>query len=161
VLGLFIAYKAMRKHKVEVAEVEAIKVAEREARDNPRVGTEWAARAEQMGAVFAHVINYDDYEKASAQANKPEPEAEAAAAPTKSTTTSDAPRKRTFCEKMRERFLIIVVGIIHGAAGPGGILGVLPSVQLHDWNKAMLYLAAFCFASNVTMVSQAGGGRVV
>jgi hypothetical protein len=45
----------------------------------------------------------------------------------------------------------LVVGIVHGIAGPGGILGVLPAVGLHDTFKSFLYLGSFCFVSIATM----------
>jgi ABC-type nickel/cobalt efflux system permease component RcnA len=58
-----------------------------------------------------------------------------------------------------QRIVAFVVGLVHGIAGPGGILGVLPAVQLHSWQKASLYLGTFCFASTLIMVR--GPGRVV
>lgn len=53
--------------------------------------------------------------------------------------------------QIKEKILSFVVGIVHGVAGPGGILGVLPAVQLRDWSKSSLYLATFCIISSVTM----------
>ena len=50
-----------------------------------------------------------------------------------------------------QRVVAFGVGIVHGIAGPGGILGVLPAVQLHSWAKATLYLGTFCFASTLIM----------
>lgn len=50
-----------------------------------------------------------------------------------------------------QRVLAFLAGLIHGAAGPGGVLGVLPAVQLHSWSKSMLYLGCFIFASTLTM----------
>lgn len=43
------------------------------------------------------------------------------------------------------------MGIVHGIAGPGGILGVLPAVGLHDTTKSVTYLGSFCFTSIATM----------
>jgi hypothetical protein len=45
----------------------------------------------------------------------------------------------------------LVMGVIHGLAGPGGVLGVIPAVQLHDWKLAVLYLGTFCFISTLVM----------
>ncbi|CAH0476180.1 unnamed protein product [Peronospora belbahrii] len=46
-----------------------------------------------------------------------------------------------------QKIMALLVGIIHGFAGPGGILGVLPAVVLNDWVKSAAYLASFCIAS--------------
>jgi hypothetical protein len=45
----------------------------------------------------------------------------------------------------------LMVGIVHGVAGPGGILGVLPAVALNDWVLSTSYLAAFCTTSVIVM----------
>lgn len=45
----------------------------------------------------------------------------------------------------------LIVGIVHGIAGPGGILGVLPAVGLHDTMKSIMYLGSFCVTSIATM----------
>ena len=47
--------------------------------------------------------------------------------------------------------LAFFAGIIHGLAGPGGVLGVIPAVQLHDWRLATVYLGFFCLSSTLTM----------
>jgi hypothetical protein len=66
--------------------------------------------------------------------------------------------------------LAIVAGVLHGVAGPGGVLGVIPAVQLRDAKLASLYLGTFCLTSTIVMggfaafygtLSEwlAGGGR--
>eukprot|EP00239_Pterosperma_sp_CCMP1384_P010080 CAMPEP_0197869042 /NCGR_PEP_ID=MMETSP1438-20131217/45604_1 /TAXON_ID=1461541 /ORGANISM="Pterosperma sp., Strain CCMP1384" /LENGTH=228 /DNA_ID=CAMNT_0043487781 /DNA_START=596 /DNA_END=1282 /DNA_ORIENTATION=- len=50
-----------------------------------------------------------------------------------------------------QRFTALAVGIVHGVAGPGGVLGVLPAVVLADWIKSTVYLCTFFVASIVTM----------
>ncbi|KAI9920473.1 hypothetical protein PsorP6_015679 [Peronosclerospora sorghi] len=68
-----------------------------------------------------------------------------------------APRHWTCCRKINfenpttQKVMALLVGIIHGFAGPGGILGVLPAVVLHDWIKSAAYLGSFCAASIVMM----------
>lgn len=47
--------------------------------------------------------------------------------------------------------LPICIGIVHGVAGPGGVLGVIPTVQLHDAWLASLYLGTFCVTSIIVM----------
>jgi hypothetical protein len=49
------------------------------------------------------------------------------------------------------QFTALLVGIVHGIAGPGGILGVLPAVGLHDTAKSITYLGSFCATSIATM----------
>lgn len=44
------------------------------------------------------------------------------------------------------------VGVVHGIAGPGGMLGVLPVVTMHSsWSRAAVYLACFCASTIVCM----------
>jgi len=50
-----------------------------------------------------------------------------------------------------QRMVALVVGIVHGVAGPGAILGVLPAIQLHDGAKATVYLGTFCITSILVM----------
>lgn len=62
--------------------------------------------------------------------------------------------EETCCSWRRQlttKSLAILAGIIHGLAGPGGVLGVIPAVQLHDWRLALAYLSSFCISSTVTM----------
>ena len=47
--------------------------------------------------------------------------------------------------------MAVLAGVIHGLAGPGGVLGVIPAVQLHDWKLATIYLGCFCISSTITM----------
>lgn len=49
------------------------------------------------------------------------------------------------------RTMALLSGVIHGMAGPGGVLGVIPAVQLHDGKLSACYLASFCLASTCTM----------
>ena len=47
--------------------------------------------------------------------------------------------------------IAVLIGIIHGLAGPAGVLAVIPAVQLHDSVLATLYLSSFCVSSTLTM----------
>ena len=42
-------------------------------------------------------------------------------------------------------------GVLHGIAGPGGVLGVMVALKLNDWFKSCFYLLLFFIASIVTM----------
>eukprot|EP00802_Teleaulax_amphioxeia_P008207 Tamp_08215.p1 GENE.Tamp_08215~~Tamp_08215.p1 ORF type:complete len:372 (+),score=32.91 Tamp_08215:390-1505(+) len=50
-----------------------------------------------------------------------------------------------------QRLMALSVGIVHGVAGPGGVLGVLPAVSMHDNFKSACYLGTFCLVSILTM----------
>lgn len=50
-----------------------------------------------------------------------------------------------------QRLVSFSIGILHGVAGPGGILGVLPAVEMRSWRSSTLYLGSFIFASTVSM----------
>lgn len=52
-----------------------------------------------------------------------------------------------------KQILSLCIGIVHGVAGPGGVLGIIPAVQLHDWKLAILYLGTFCVTSTLVMGS--------
>jgi hypothetical protein len=45
----------------------------------------------------------------------------------------------------------MIAGVVHGVAGPGGVLGVIPAVQLHNFKLACIYLLTFCFTSTLVM----------
>jgi hypothetical protein len=53
--------------------------------------------------------------------------------------------------KIPKQFLAFCIGIVHGVAGPGGVLGVIPAVNLRDWKLAVIYLAYFCCSSTIVM----------
>ncbi len=53
--------------------------------------------------------------------------------------------------KVSKPILSLGIGIIHGVAGPGGVLGVIPAVELHNWKLAIIYLGTFCLSSTLTM----------
>jgi len=60
-----------------------------------------------------------------------------------------------------QSILAVCVGILHGIAGPGGVLGVLPAVALSDPSQSGAYLASFCVASILIMgVFAAAWGEV-
>jgi hypothetical protein len=58
---------------------------------------------------------------------------------------------RRLVSKLSTRTLSVIAGLLHGLAGPGGVLGVIPAVQLHDAKLATIYLASFCIMSILTM----------
>ena len=47
--------------------------------------------------------------------------------------------------------LALLIGLVHGVAGPGGVLGIIPAVQLRDPYLASIYLGTFCFTSCLVM----------
>lgn len=60
-------------------------------------------------------------------------------------------RWQTCTSKISTGMVALVAGIIHGLAGPGGVLGVIPAVQMHDARLAAVYLGSFCVSSTLTM----------
>lgn len=60
---------------------------------------------------------------------------------------------RLFSKTYSPRLIALAVGVVHGVAGPGGILGVIPAVHLQDWKLATVYLGTFCITSTLAMGS--------
>jgi hypothetical protein len=50
-----------------------------------------------------------------------------------------------------QKIVAFVIGTVHGIGGPGGVLGVLPIVELNDWSAAGLYLVSFVISSTICM----------
>jgi ABC-type nickel/cobalt efflux system permease component RcnA len=50
-----------------------------------------------------------------------------------------------------QRLLSFGIGITHGVAGPGGILGVLPAVEMQNWRSSVVYLSSFIITSTLAM----------
>ena len=50
-----------------------------------------------------------------------------------------------------QHLLSFIIGLIHGVAGPGGILGVLPAVEMTSVYSSVLYLGSFILASTLSM----------
>ena len=55
------------------------------------------------------------------------------------------------CNNCTPGLLALIIGCIHGVAGPGGVLGVIPAVQLKDAKLSAIYLSTFCATSTFTM----------
>ena len=50
-----------------------------------------------------------------------------------------------------QRLLAFVIGVVHGVAGPGGMLGVIPAIEMKHWYASVLYLTSFVVSSTVCM----------
>jgi hypothetical protein len=54
-------------------------------------------------------------------------------------------------DPLTQRIISFLIGLLHGIAGPGGILGVLPAVEMQSISSATIYLSSFIFASTLSM----------
>ena len=50
-----------------------------------------------------------------------------------------------------QQLVAFSIGIVHGVAGPGGVLGVLPAVEMTNPSASLIYLSAFVFTSTICM----------
>jgi hypothetical protein len=50
-----------------------------------------------------------------------------------------------------QKVIAFVIGTVHGIGGPGGVLGVLPVVELNDPSAAGLYILSFAVSSTFCM----------
>ncbi|RYG99226.1 hypothetical protein EON65_50490 [archaeon] len=50
-----------------------------------------------------------------------------------------------------QKILSFCIGLLHGVAGPGGVLGVLPAVELRNWQLSAIYLGSFILTSTLSM----------
>ena len=50
-----------------------------------------------------------------------------------------------------QQLVAFTIGIVHGVAGPGGVLGVLPAVEMTNPSASLIYLSAFVFTSTICM----------
>jgi hypothetical protein len=56
------------------------------------------------------------------------------------------------CARSKDLLLAVVFGLVHGVAGAGGVLAVIPTLSMtHDPNQAAAYLLAFFAASILAM----------
>jgi hypothetical protein len=50
-----------------------------------------------------------------------------------------------------QKIVAFLIGIIHGIAGPGGMLGVVPAVEMKSIHSSILYLTSFTISSTLSM----------
>lgn len=56
-----------------------------------------------------------------------------------------------FHDPYTQRVISFLIGLLHGIAGPGGILGVLPAVEMRSWVASSIYLGTFIIMSTLSM----------
>lgn len=56
-------------------------------------------------------------------------------------------------DKATQRVVSLAMGLLHGVAGPGGILGVIPAVEMGHWQSSTIYLGSFITGSTISMGS--------
>jgi len=54
-------------------------------------------------------------------------------------------------DPLTQRIVSFAIGLLHGFAGPGGVLAVFPTVQMTSWKSASLYLGSFIISSTFSM----------
>ena len=54
-------------------------------------------------------------------------------------------------DPLTQQIVAFSIGIVHGVAGPGGVLGVLPAVEMKDPSLSMIYLTSFVLTSTFCM----------
>eukprot|EP01062_Namystynia_karyoxenos_P068649 TRINITY_DN6353_c3_g1_i1.p1 TRINITY_DN6353_c3_g1~~TRINITY_DN6353_c3_g1_i1.p1 ORF type:complete len:334 (+),score=84.11 TRINITY_DN6353_c3_g1_i1:89-1090(+) len=109
-------------------------------------GTPSSARAAHYSALAPGSAAAQQSEQAGSDAGDPAPR---------------CPGCRRLVPKRLEGLLALGIGLVHGLAGPGGVLGVLPAVALRAWLPSTLYLGSFFVSSILTMgVFAASYGRL-
>lgn len=54
-------------------------------------------------------------------------------------------------DPLTQRLASVVMGLLHGTAGPMGVLAVLPTVEMTRWQSSCIYLGSFVIASTISM----------
>jgi hypothetical protein len=123
-------------------------------------GSEEHAAAHDMHLPHVHVPRGSPVKQAAARSTsspevsrslqKSSPDGDESEAPKEVNDSSEREE-----DKSRGRWSLSI-GLVHGIAGPSGILAVLPAVVLADAGKSTAYLVAFFVASTAAMGAFAG-----
>ena len=121
-------------------------------------GSEEHAAAHDMHLPHVHVPRGSPVKQAAARTSpevsrslqKSSPDGDESEAPKEVNDSSEREE-----DKSRGRWSLSI-GLVHGIAGPSGILAVLPAVVLADAGKSTAYLVAFFVASTAAMGAFAG-----